>query len=185
MEYCASCGKPCGREYESAVQDLWDKRTKYLCKKCAEGQAKTQMFFIKYLVLPIALVIGALKGINFVVCKWIPSLLGSSFAGDTVASIQNGVSWTLSILLALLALKVMLKPWKRLKIIGRIFLLIVVIPVVLIIFVLCFAAGNSRHVPANQPQVESHQIEQTPQVEPNPQVEQTPQIEQTSQVNPN
>ena len=147
------------------------------------------MFFIKYLVLPIALVvgvfIGTVKGMDFVVCEWIPSICGSRFAVDTVAIIQSCVSWTLSILLTLLVLKVMLKPWKRLKIIGRIFLLIVVVPVVLIFFVICRVAGSPRHAPVNQPQVESHQIEQTPQVEPNPQVEQTPQIEQTSQVNPN
>ena len=136
------------------------------------------MFIFKYVVLPIALVIGVVKGMDFVVCQWIPSLCGSSFSVDTVASIQKGVSWTLSILLALLVLKIMLKPWKRLKIVGRIFLLIVVIPVVLFIFVVSLVAGSSRHAPENQHQVEARQVEQSPQVEQTPRVKQASQVEQ-------
>ena len=176
MEYCVNCGKPCGRTYRSSIQ-YNGQQTRYICEKCAEANFKVQAFIVKYLVLPIALVVGAVKGIRFIITEWIPSLCGSNCSADTVAMIQTGASLTLSILLAWLALKVMLKPWKRLKLIWRILLLIVVIPIVLVIFSVCFMAGSHHEKPVNQPQVEAPQIEQTPQLDPTPQVEQNKSVE--------
>ena len=170
MEYCVNCGKPCGRTYRSSIQ-YNGQPTRYICEKCAEANFKVQAFIVKYLVLPIALVVGAVKGIRFIVTEWIPTLCGSKFSADTVVIIQNCASWALSILLAWLALKIMLKPLKSLKMIWRILLLIVVIPIVLVIFSVCLVAGSAQKVPDNQPQVEAPQIEHPSQVEQTSQVE--------------
>ena len=142
MEYCASCGKPCGRSHRASVQSL-SGPTRYLCDKCAEESCRSQIFVFKYMILPIGLIVAACVGIRKLVCEWIPTLCGSNFSAGTLANIQTGTSLALSILLALLALKIMLKPWKRLKTIGRIALLIVVVPVVLVIFAVIFAVGWS------------------------------------------
>ena len=130
-ERCSSCDRPCDRSYKGALRRGWDDEG-YLCEECAKQSATAQRFVLKFLVLPAVAIAGAIYVIRFVVHKLIPTLLGSSFSVETVANIQKYTGWTLIVLFVLLGLKIMLKPWRRIKLVWRIILMIVLPPLIIL-----------------------------------------------------
>jgi len=148
MEYCKSCGKPCDRSHPAAVQTWLDEngiaKTQYLCPKCAEQSAATQMFFFKYLILPIAVVAGVVYAIVKVCSEYVPQFCGETLgmSSQAVTYTQFGVGITLSLLVLIIALKIILKPWRRIKWYWQLLIIVVfwpaiVLPIASVLFELC------------------------------------------------
>jgi len=132
MIYCANCGKPCDKSHPSAIQSL-EKGTDYLCAKCADRQRETTGQVFRYIILPIAAVLGVLYGIGWVVRELVPSVCGKlGIVGPVVSNIQGCVGLTLGLTVLIIGLKIVLKPWRRLKWYWQLLIVIVIWPAIVL-----------------------------------------------------